>query len=153
MEHTEKHEEEKKKIQVLDCTPKGSRTFTQMKPDNGNCELNARHCVLITVTKSRPNWGSLAKPLNPLPLTMLSDNVLLGSLSKLGGDDYSRSMPEVLRAASSLIPQQPIHTVSACLFLSLMHHEAGQRETSVWSRESFVAGPCKEMGGSYPKKS
>ena len=34
---------------------------------------------------------------------------------------------------------------------SLMHNEAKQIQTSVWSRERFNAGPSKETGESCPK--
>ena len=40
--------------------------------------------------------------------------------------------------------------VTKCKFVCPMHPEAKQY-WNVWSRERFIAGPCKEMGGSCPK--
>ena len=43
--------------------------------------------------------------------------------------------------------------ITECKSMCLMHTEAKlYRNIGVWSRERFIAGPCKEMGGSCPKK-
>lgn len=71
---------------------------------NGNCEFNARRCVVISVTKMRPTLCSLAtrSALNALRLTMLSDNVLLRSWNKRSADDSSRRTPESYYLALTL---------------------------------------------------
>ena len=44
--------------------------------------------------------------------------------------------------------------VTECKFVCLMHGETKQyRNVRVWSRERFIAGPCKETDGLCPQKS
>lgn len=75
LERTEKHKDEIKIYQPPSSPLKGNKTFSDERPiiGNRNCQLNAMHRVVTSVTWAV--WPHTCA-LNPLLLTILSDNVL-----------------------------------------------------------------------------